>query len=41
MARGRDLILPHDTRPKLIAGLHMLENKRETNPPKKHENTPP
>ena len=28
------------TRPKLIAALQMLENKRDTNPPKKHGNIP-
>jgi propionyl-CoA carboxylase beta chain len=34
------VIEPHDTRPKLIAALHMLENKRDTLPPKKHGNIP-
>jgi propionyl-CoA carboxylase beta chain len=35
-----DVIQPRDTRPKLIAALHMLETKRDTNPPKKHGNIP-
>jgi len=34
------VINPRDTRPKLIAALSMLENKRESNPPKKHGNIP-
>jgi propionyl-CoA carboxylase beta subunit len=34
------VILPHETRPKLIAALRMLENKRDTSPPKKHGNIP-
>src|SRR5208337_2853493 len=34
------VIEPRDTRPKLIAALRMLENKRETMPPKKHGNIP-
>jgi len=34
------VIQPHDTRPKLIAALRMLETKRDTNPPKKHGNIP-
>jgi propionyl-CoA carboxylase beta chain len=34
------VIEPHDTRPKLIAALRMLETKRDTNPPKKHGNIP-
>jgi propionyl-CoA carboxylase beta subunit len=34
------VILPRDTRPKLIAALRMLANKRDTNPPKKHGNIP-
>ena len=34
------VIQPRDTRPKLIAALRMLENKRDTNPPKKHGNIP-
>jgi propionyl-CoA carboxylase beta chain len=35
-----DVIQPRDTRPKLIAALRMLENKRDVNPPKKHGNIP-
>ncbi|HEV2177261.1 MAG TPA: carboxyl transferase domain-containing protein [Terriglobia bacterium] len=35
-----EVIQPRDTRPKLIAALRMLENKRDTNPPKKHGNIP-
>jgi len=34
------IIEPHDTRPKLIAALRMLETKRDTMPPKKHGNIP-
>jgi propionyl-CoA carboxylase beta chain len=34
------VIEPHDTRPKLIAALRMLETKRDTLPPKKHGNIP-
>ncbi len=34
------VIEPKDTRPKLIAALKMLENKRDLNPPKKHGNIP-
>jgi len=34
------VIEPKLTRPKLIAALRMLENKRDTNPPKKHGNIP-
>jgi propionyl-CoA carboxylase beta chain len=34
------VIMPRDTRPKLIAALRMLSNKRDTNPPKKHGNIP-
>lgn len=34
------VILPEDTRPRLINALSMLENKRDTNPPKKHGNIP-
>jgi acetyl-CoA carboxylase carboxyltransferase component len=41
-ARGYidDVILPHETRPRLIEALQMLQNKRDTNPPKKHGNIP-
>jgi propionyl-CoA carboxylase beta chain len=31
-----DVIEPRETRPRLINGLAMLANKRDTNPPKKH-----
>jgi len=41
-ARGYldDIILPAETRPKLIIALEMLKNKRDTLPPKKHANIP-
>jgi propionyl-CoA carboxylase beta chain len=41
-ARGfvDEVIRPRDTRPKLIAALRNLENKRDKNPPKKHGNLP-
>jgi acetyl-CoA carboxylase carboxyltransferase component len=41
-ARGYidDVIEPHETRPRLIEALQMLQNKRDTNPPKKHGNIP-
>jgi propionyl-CoA carboxylase beta chain len=41
-ARGYvdDVILPHETRPRLIDALRMLQNKRDSNPPKKHGNIP-
>jgi propionyl-CoA carboxylase beta chain len=41
-ARGYvdDVIRPSDTRPRLIASLAMLADKRDTNPPKKHGNIP-
>ena len=35
-----DVIEPSETRPRLINGLEMLSNKRDTNPPKKHGCTP-
>jgi propionyl-CoA carboxylase beta subunit len=35
-----DIIEPAETRAKLIAGLEMLKNKRDSNPPKKHANIP-
>jgi propionyl-CoA carboxylase beta chain len=35
-----EVILPEDTRPKLIRALQILENKRDRNPPKKHGNVP-
>jgi propionyl-CoA carboxylase beta chain len=41
-ARGYvdEVILPSETRPRLIRGLEMLADKRDTNPPKKHGNIP-
>jgi len=35
-----EVIEPAQTRPKLIRALRLLENKRETNPPRKHGNIP-
>ncbi|OGD36959.1 MAG: methylmalonyl-CoA carboxyltransferase [Candidatus Aminicenantes bacterium RBG_19FT_COMBO_58_17] len=35
-----EVIEPRSTRPKLIAALRVLENKRDKNPPKKHGNIP-
>ena len=35
-----DVIEPHETRPRLINALNMLQNKRDDNPPKKHGNIP-
>ncbi len=35
-----EVIEPRETRAKLITALNMLENKRDTNPPKKHGNIP-
>ncbi len=35
-----DVIEPHETRPKLISALEMLQNKRDSNPHKKHGNMP-
>jgi propionyl-CoA carboxylase beta chain len=35
-----EIIRPEDTRPRLIAALEMLANKRDKNPPKKHGNIP-
>lgn len=35
-----EVIEPRLTRPKLIAALRLLENKRDKNPPKKHGNIP-
>ncbi|MSQ15851.1 MAG: acyl-CoA carboxylase subunit beta [Dehalococcoidia bacterium] len=44
VAAGRgyidDVIDPRDTRTKIVRALEMLENKRDTNPPKKHGNIP-
>ncbi|HEY63514.1 MAG TPA: acyl-CoA carboxylase subunit beta [Caldilineae bacterium] len=41
-ARGYldDVIEPKETRPRLINALEMLQNKRDSNPPKKHGNIP-
>jgi acetyl-CoA carboxylase carboxyltransferase component len=35
-----EVILPHETRSKLIAALEIVRTKRDTNPPKKHGNIP-
>ncbi|MBN1562649.1 MAG: methylmalonyl-CoA carboxyltransferase, partial [Anaerolineae bacterium] len=35
-----DVIVPSETRPRLINALAMLQNKRDENPPKKHGNMP-
>jgi propionyl-CoA carboxylase beta chain len=35
-----EVIEPSQTRPKLIRALSLLENKRDTNPPRKHGNIP-
>ena len=35
-----EVIEPARTRPKLIAALRLLENKRDQNPPRKHGNIP-
>jgi propionyl-CoA carboxylase beta chain len=35
-----DVILPNETRPRLITGLELLSTKRDRNPPKKHGNIP-
>ena len=35
-----EVIEPHETRPRLIAALEMLKDKRDSNPPKKHGNMP-
>jgi propionyl-CoA carboxylase beta chain len=41
-ARGYidEVILPSETRPRLIRGLEILADKKDTNPPKKHGNIP-
>jgi propionyl-CoA carboxylase beta chain len=41
-ARGYvdDVIDPRETRPRLISAFDMLQNKRDTNPPRKHGNLP-
>ncbi len=35
-----EVIMPRETRPRIVAALKALENKRESNPPKKHGNIP-
>jgi acetyl-CoA carboxylase carboxyltransferase component len=35
-----DVIMPRETRPRLINALEMLQNKRDANPAKKHGNIP-
>jgi len=35
-----DILLPEETRPRLIRALEVLQNKRDKNPPKKHGNIP-
>ena len=35
-----EVILPRETRKKLISALTMLDTKRDKNPPKKHGNIP-
>jgi propionyl-CoA carboxylase beta chain len=35
-----EVIEPAQTRPKLIRALSLLENKRDSNPPRKHGNIP-
>lgn len=35
-----DVIMPEETRPRIINAFNMLKNKRDTNPPKKHGNIP-
>jgi propionyl-CoA carboxylase beta chain len=35
-----DVIVPEDTRPRVVNALEMLRNKRDANPPKKHGNIP-
>ena len=41
-ARGYvdDVIDPRDTRARVVSALDMLQNKRDSNPPKKHGNIP-
>jgi propionyl-CoA carboxylase beta chain len=34
------VIVPEETRPRIIEALAMLENKKDENPPKKHGNIP-
>ena len=44
VAAGRgyldDIIEPHETRPRLIDALRLLENKHDRNPARKHGNIP-
>ena len=35
-----EIILPRDTRYKLVQALEMAHNKNQSNPPKKHGNMP-
>jgi propionyl-CoA carboxylase beta chain len=35
-----EVIMPEETRPKVIRAFEMLKNKRESNPPRKHGNIP-
>jgi propionyl-CoA carboxylase beta chain len=35
-----EVLMPRDTRPRLITALRALENKRDKNPPRKHGNIP-
>jgi propionyl-CoA carboxylase beta subunit len=35
-----EVIMPRDTRPRIISALKALENKRDRNPPRKHDNIP-
>jgi len=35
-----EVLMPHETRPRLITSLKALQNKREKNPPRKHGNIP-
>jgi propionyl-CoA carboxylase beta chain len=35
-----EVIMPRDTRPRIISALKALENKRDKNPPRKHGNIP-
>ena len=35
-----EVIMPSETRPKVIKAFEMLKNKRDTNPPRKHGNIP-
>jgi propionyl-CoA carboxylase beta chain len=34
------IIRPRETRPRVIEAFQMIENKRDTNPPRKHGNIP-